>query len=410
MPIVWITGLPNAGKTVVADEVATRLRVSGKSTVRLDGDLMRLVFGWSELHTDQERRRLAVRYVHVAEAFAAQGHIVVVSVVGIFPETFRALMESSEDSLALFLEVADAELARRDTRGIYAAPKLAELRRSTEDLPPTVQRISNDGRRVEESAEEILGILERHGLLSVPTGRAFDTYGQIREHVRSSTHRRSYWDGYYSRDGVSPQSESSFAQYVGTRLSGSSNLRILDFGCGDGRDTFYLAQFGTVVGVDTSASAIDRCTRYAQQHGIDNAAFSAIGEDGVGRVVEDLKPQVVYSRFVLHAMTEEEQAAFLRALSESLRWESKLFIECRAIDDSLERQGVKVSARENVVGHYRRFIDPELLQEALLDEEWSIDHFEVGRGLAKHPSGDPRVIRIEASRQGGVRQATRASD
>lgn len=410
MPIVWITGLPNAGKTVVADEVATRLRALGRSTVRLDGDLMRLVFGWSELHTDRERRRLAVRYVQVAEAFAAQGHMVVVSVVGIFPETFRALAESPEDSLTVFLEVADDELARRDTRGIYAAPKLAQLRRSTADLPPTVERISNDGRRVEESADEILGLLEHHGLLSVPTERAFDTYGQIREHVRNSAHRRSYWNDYYSRDGASTPSESSFAQHVGTRLSGGADLRILDFGCGDGRDSFYLAKFGTVVGVDTAASAVDRCTRDARERGIDNATFLTIGENGIGPVIERLKPQVIYTRFVLHAMTEEEQGALLCGLSAALRWETKLFIECRAIDDSLERQGVKVSARENVVGHYRRFIDPELLREALLDEGWSIDHLEVGRGLAQHPTGDPRVLRIEASRGEGIRQDSLTTD
>lgn len=410
MPIVWITGLPNAGKTVVADEVATRLRALGRSTVRLDGDLMRLVFGWSELHTDQERRRLAVRYVQVAEAFSAQGHIVVVSVVGIFPETFRALVESPEESLALFLEVADDELARRDTRGIYAAPKLADLRRSTADLPATVARISNDGRPVEESADEILGLLEREGLLSARTKKAFDTYGQIREHVRSSAHRRSYWNDYYSRDGASTQSESSFAQHVGASLSGGADLRILDFGCGDGRDTFYLAQFGTVVGVDTAASAVDRCTRDARERGIDNASFLTIGEEGIGPVIERLKPQVVYTRFVLHAMTEEEQGAFLHGLSAALRWEAKLFIECRAIDDSLERQGVKVSARENVAGHYRRFIDPELLRGALVEEGWSIDQLEVGRGLAKHPTGDPRVLRIEASRGESVCQVSRDAD
>lgn len=397
MPIIWITGLPNAGKTVAADLVATRLRDSGRSVMRLDGDLMRLLFGWSEAQSDDERRALSTRYVQIAEAFSAQGLFVVVSVVAIYSETFVALREAATQSTLVYLDVSDDELARRDARRIYSESSLAAFRDAIASVPPEARRVLNADRPISATVDDIIQIIERDGLIKVVPVEPFDTYAQIRWQAREPVHRRAYWDDYYTRKDTNQQLESSFAREVRSRLEGGAH-RILDFGCGNGRDTFFLAEFASVVGVDTSAAAVARCSAEAHVRGVSNPSFVVIGETAIESVIASVKPDVIFSRFVLHAMTEEEQRAFLVALATGIEWEARLFIECRATEDDLERKGVYISAHENFVGHYRRFIDPEQLRAALVEYGWSIDRMEVGRGFAKHPSGDPRVLRIEASR------------
>lgn len=191
MPIVWITGLPNAGKTAVADLVATRLRESGETVVRLDGDLMRLLFGWSEAKRDSERRVLAVRYVQVAEAFSQQGLVVVVSVVGIYPETFASLRKTASQLALIYLDASDDELSRRDARQIYSKSKLAKLRDAALSVPAEARRVANEGRTIERTADEVLNIIGREGLLGSAPVEPFDTYAQIRWNAQEPTYRRA---------------------------------------------------------------------------------------------------------------------------------------------------------------------------------------------------------------------------
>lgn len=398
MSIVWITGLPNAGKTAVADLVATRLRESGETVVRLDGDLMRLLFGWSEVQSDAERRVLAVRYVQVAEAFSQQGLVVVVSVVGIYPETFAALRKTASQSALVYLDVSDDELNKRDARQIYSKSKLAKLRDAALSVPAEARRVANEGRPIGRTADEVIEIINREGLLRAAPVQPFDTYAQIRWNAHEPTYRRAYWNNYYARPDLQHQRESSFARVVRSRLEGHVSHRILDFGCGDGRDTFFLAEPASVVGVDTSEAAIARCSAEAHVKGLNNPSFVALGERGIKPVIASFRPDVIYARFVLHAMTEKEQDAFLADLATEIGWEAQLFIECRATEDDLEREGVQISTGENFSGHYRRFVEPRQLRAALIQYGWSINRFEVGRGFAEHPSGNPRVLRIEASR------------
>lgn len=153
-----------------------------------------------------------------------------------------------------------------------------------------------------------------------------------------------------------------------------------------------------MVGVDTSEAAIARCSAEVDVRGLNNPSFVALGERSIKQVIESFRPNVIYTRFVLHAMTEKEQDAFLADLATGISWGARLFIECRATGDDLEREGVQISDGENFSGHYRRFVEPRQLRATLIRYEWSINRLEVGRGFAVHPSGDPRVLRIEASR------------
>src|SRR5581483_11343741 len=126
---VWLTGLPGAGKSSIANAVERRLAALGRHTFMLDGDNLRRGLskdlGFSEADRAENNRRAA----EVAKLMTDAGLIVISAFVSPFRAdraTTRALFGEDE-----FLEVhvdLPAELAaERDTSGLYAKAQSGEL-------------------------------------------------------------------------------------------------------------------------------------------------------------------------------------------------------------------------------------------------------------------------------------------
>ena len=79
--VVWLTGLSGAGKTTIAQQVATRVRASGRPVQVLDGDDLRRNLnqglGFSRADRDTNIRRIA----YVAKLLADSGVVVVVAAI-----------------------------------------------------------------------------------------------------------------------------------------------------------------------------------------------------------------------------------------------------------------------------------------------------------------------------------------
>ncbi|MDE0681231.1 MAG: adenylyl-sulfate kinase [Gammaproteobacteria bacterium] len=126
---LWLTGLPAAGKTTLAGEIAGRLRDLGLSVCMLDGDIMRrglnADLGFSEAGRDENIRRAA----EIAKLLLDSGIIVVTALIS----PFRAgRMRAREIAGAgRFLEVfvdAPLEVCRqRDPKGLYARAAAGEI-------------------------------------------------------------------------------------------------------------------------------------------------------------------------------------------------------------------------------------------------------------------------------------------
>ena len=84
--VVWVTGLPNSGKSTIADLVSVILRNSGVHPVRLDGDCLRKVLPPIFGYAPADRRALALFYAGLASELSRQGHLVIVSTVSLFHE------------------------------------------------------------------------------------------------------------------------------------------------------------------------------------------------------------------------------------------------------------------------------------------------------------------------------------
>lgn len=371
--VIWITGFSAAGKTTIGRKVVARLRAEGASTVFLDGDDLRSIFGTKWGYTREDRVELAHVYFRFCSHLASQGNTVVIAAVAMYAEVSEWMHNHIPHAFEVYLRVPEEERRRRDSRTKKIYGKIGDLG-SLYDEPARADFVVDNHGTVTPSkvAEEIL-----RRYLEKPTGSA-------------DLGRSSHWEDYYANATI-PEAPSPFALAVGSDLSAQS--RILEVGCGNGRDASYFAETGHMVtALDRSSAAITACKRT-------HVSLPATFLPGT---LPDLSPglgstyDAVYSRFVLHAMPLSEEVEMLAAAAGVLREDGLLFLECRSILDPLARKGRAISPTERIHGHYRRFIILEELLIRLRRAGFAVLESTESSGLAVHGDDDPVVIRIKA--------------
>lgn len=171
---VWLTGLPSAGKTTLAHELAERLRGDGRRVEVLDGDEIRsflsagLGFSRTDRHTNVQRIGL------VAEALARNGITTLVPVIAPYADSREAVRQRHQGSSTPYLEVHVATPAEvcseRDVKGLYAKQAASEISGLTgADDPYEVPEapdlvIESHRQTVAESADALYALLTERGL------------------------------------------------------------------------------------------------------------------------------------------------------------------------------------------------------------------------------------------------------
>jgi cytidine diphosphoramidate kinase len=122
----WITGLSGAGKSTISQIVRDGLVRRGRSTLLLDGDMLRAVLGESGAHGPDDRCRLAMTYARLAREVAAQGIDAVCGTISMFQSVRDWNRAHIPHYREIYLRVPISELERRDTRGIYARSRRGE--------------------------------------------------------------------------------------------------------------------------------------------------------------------------------------------------------------------------------------------------------------------------------------------
>jgi bifunctional enzyme CysN/CysC len=127
--VLWLTGIPGAGKSTVANLVEQRLHAAGKHTYLLDGDNLRHGLNKDLGFSDADRVENIRRAGEVAKLLVDAGVIVVGAFISPFAaerETVRALFAEGE-FLEIFLDVPPELAAARDRKGLYAKAEQGEL-------------------------------------------------------------------------------------------------------------------------------------------------------------------------------------------------------------------------------------------------------------------------------------------
>jgi adenylylsulfate kinase len=173
---VWLTGLPSAGKTTVAQTLAGRLRAAGRRVEVLDGDEIRRFLSAGLGFSREDRNTNVQRVGLVAEILARNGIVVLVPVIAPYADSRAAVRERHAHSGACFYEVhvsTPVEVcSTRDVKGLYARQAAGRLTGLTgvDDPYETPERpdlrIDTQDATPEESAGAVYALLAARGLVS----------------------------------------------------------------------------------------------------------------------------------------------------------------------------------------------------------------------------------------------------
>ncbi|GHF80205.1 adenylyl-sulfate kinase [Streptomyces filamentosus] len=172
---VWLTGLPSAGKTTIAYELAGRLREEGRRVEVLDGDEIREFLSAGLGFSREDRFTNVQRIGFVAELLASHGVTVLVPVIAPYADSREAVRKRHQAEGTAFVEVHVATpvdvCSVRDVKGLYARQAAGEISGLTGvDDPYEVPeapdlRIESQNQTVQESAAQLHALLTERGLL-----------------------------------------------------------------------------------------------------------------------------------------------------------------------------------------------------------------------------------------------------
>ena len=206
-------------------------------------------------------------------------------------------------------------------------------------------------------------------------------------------HESDYWNDFYKNWTIDIPSQ--FCVLAATEIE--KDHVVVEFGCGNGRDSLYLAEHNyKVVAMDLSQEAIKKDKLAASHKKGKSLAFlqgDVSCEDDVRAAInharngDNNQKITVYTRFFLHTLDAPQEDDFTDALSKYLKSNDKLYFEFRSIEDEYSDKIYE--------DHYRRYIETDKFINRLeIDLGFRMLYQITGQGMAKYRKEDPFVSRV----------------
>jgi adenylylsulfate kinase len=169
---LWFTGLSGAGKTTITNQLVKELLKRGSKLEVLDGDVVRenlsKGLGFSKEDRDTNIRRIAF----VANLLSRNGVPVITAAISPYREIRDEARQMMGDRfIEIYVKASVETCEERDVKGLYAKARSGEIKEFTgvsdpyeEPVDPEIT-VETEQQSPEESAQQIVGYLEKHGWL-----------------------------------------------------------------------------------------------------------------------------------------------------------------------------------------------------------------------------------------------------
>lgn len=128
--VIWITGLPAAGKTTIGSSLAQVLKEKGLRVEHLDGDRIRKLIpgtGFSKEERNSHIRRVG----YLAALLEKNGVTVVASFISPYRQAREFVRNQCSQFIEVYLSTPLEECERRDPKGLYQKARLGEIKQFT---------------------------------------------------------------------------------------------------------------------------------------------------------------------------------------------------------------------------------------------------------------------------------------
>lgn len=163
--VIWMTGLPAAGKTTIANALTLKLKSAGLNVEQLDGDTIRKIFpntGYSK----EDRMEHLNRVGYLASRLEQNGVFVVASLISPYKESRFFVRGLCKNFLEIYISTPLSECENRDPKGLYKQARAGTIKNFTGidapyEVPETPELIINTSEvSVESAVQRILDLVK----------------------------------------------------------------------------------------------------------------------------------------------------------------------------------------------------------------------------------------------------------
>tara|TARA_A100001015_G_scaffold162173_1_gene180261 strand:- start:1880 stop:2542 length:663 start_codon:yes stop_codon:yes gene_type:complete len=210
--------------------------------------------------------------------------------------------------------------------------------------------------------------------------------------IKSSDTNR-YWNSYYNKQNKQKVSNFAvfvFKKFIEKKMKEKPYLRLLDIGCGDGRDSFYFSKKKIkTVGIDASKNAIKNNTKKIKKKNQVSFLVKDINKHSLRK-----KFNLIYIRFFLHAINSKSEKKLLQLIDRISKKKTLIFFEYRSKADPIFKKGKKLNSSDHFYGHYRRMIDPKDFRNKLIKKlKYKSVFYKVSNKFAVKGNDHPMICR-----------------
>ncbi len=181
--VVWLTGLPGAGKSTLARALERRLFARGGSPILLDGDTLRAGLNGDLGFSAEDRAENIRRLAEVATHLAKNGHVAIVAAVSPSREDRAAARRIADNAFREVYVATPAEVCEsRDPKGHYAKARAGTLQAFT-GIGNDYQRPLHGELTLDTSTRSVADLTDEIERMLANTGVLFDELADLAANI-----------------------------------------------------------------------------------------------------------------------------------------------------------------------------------------------------------------------------------